>query len=314
MCPDNSMNIKPVLLVALGGNALIKKGQKGTIQEQFENLKVPLRQIAKLSRHYKIIITHGNGPQVGNIMLQQESCKKVPKLPLEIMVAQTQGQIGYMIESAIDEALMEINVDDRLLVSLITYVVVDKNDPGFKSPSKPIGPAFTEEEASKLPYPTLRTSKGFRRVVASPMPLTIVEKREIQSLIQMDFIVICCGGGGIPVVRKGRVFSGVDAVIDKDFASALLAEEISADVFMIATDVPGVMLGFGTPHQQMIHRLNKQSAFLYSQRGEFGEGSMLPKVEAAVRFVIRTGKRAVIGSIEHVIESIEKKAGTEIVR
>jgi carbamate kinase len=151
-------------------------------------------------------------------------------------------------------------------------------------------------------------------VVASPNPLTIVEKREIQNLIQMDFIVICCGGGGIPVVREKRAFSGVDAVIDKDIASALLAEEISADIFMIATDVPGAMLNFGTTDRKLIRRLTQESAKLYSQQGEFGAGSMLPKVKAAVRFVSQTGKRAVITSIEHISDSIEKTAGTEVVQ
>jgi carbamate kinase len=304
---------KPVLLIALGGNALIKKGQEGTIEQQFENLRVPIRQIAELAEDYRIVITHGNGPQVGNMMLQQESCKKVPKLPLEILVAQTQGQIGYMIESAIDEALMEIGINDRLLVSLITYVVVDKNDPGFKNPTKPIGPAFSRQEASVLEYPTMLTPKGYRRVVASPEPLTIVEKREIQSLIKMDFIVICCGGGGIPVIREGRAFTGVDAVIDKDLASALLAEEVAVDIFIIATDVAGAMLNFGTPYQKLIRQLTKESADRYVHQGQFGVGSMQPKVEAASRFAERTGKRAVITSIEDIKESVVSKAGTEFV-
>lgn len=304
---------KPVLLIALGGNALIKKGQEGTIQQQFENLRVPIRQIAELSEEFRIVITHGNGPQVGNMMLQQESCKKVPKLPLEILVAQTQGQIGYMIESAIDEALMEMGINDRLLVSLITYVVVDKNDPGFKNPTKPIGPAFSRQEASFLEYPTMVTPKGYRRVVASPEPLTIVEKREIKSLIKMDFIVICCGGGGIPVIREGRAFSGVDAVIDKDLASALLAEEVAVDIFIIATDVVGAMLNFGTSDQKLIRQLTKESADQYVHEGQFGGGSMQPKVEAAVRFVNRTGKRAVITSIKDIKESVILRAGTEFI-
>jgi carbamate kinase len=304
---------KPVLLIALGGNALIKKGQEGTIEQQFENLRVPIRQIAELAEDYRIVITHGNGPQVGNMMLQQESCKKVPKLPLEILVAQTQGQIGYMIESAIDEALMEIGINDRLLVSLITYVVVDKNDPGFKNPTKPIGPAFSRQEASVLEYPTMLTPKGYRRVVASPEPLTIVEKREIQSLIKMDFIVICCGGGGIPVIREGRAFTGVDAVIDKDLASALLAEEVAVDIFIIATDVAGAMLNFETPYPKLIRQLTKELADRYVHQGRFGVGSMQPKVEAASRFAERTGKRAVITSIEDIKESVVSKAGTEFV-
>ena len=308
-----SEKFKPVLLIALGGNALIRKGQEGTIEQQFENLKVPIRQIAELSEVYRVVITHGNGPQVGNMMLQQESCKQVPKLPLEILVAQTQGQIGYMIESAIDEALMEMGIYDKLLVSLITYVVVDKNDPGFKNPTKPIGPAFSELEASGLDYPTILTSRGYRRVVASPEPLTIVEKREIQSLIKMDFIVICCGGGGIPVIREGRAFNGVDAVIDKDLASALLAEETGVDIFVIATDVSGAMLNFGTPRQKLIRQLTKKTADLYIQQGQFGVGSMQPKVEAASRFVERTGKKAVITSIEEIKGSVLSKAGTEFI-
>ncbi|NTW37118.1 MAG: carbamate kinase, partial [Syntrophobacteraceae bacterium] len=205
-------NSKEILLVALGGNALIRKGQEGLLEEQFENLRYPLRQIAALSRRYKIIITHGNGPQVGNLLLQQESCDAVPRMPLEILVAQTQGQIGYMIESTLDNELMELGLDgEQLIVTLLSYVVVDEMDPAFLNPSKPIGPIFTREVAAKLPYPTVKTPRGYRRVVASPKPVTIVEKREIKRLIEMDFIVICCGGGGIPVIREGRTFCGVDA-------------------------------------------------------------------------------------------------------
>ena len=303
--------VKPILLVALGGNAFIRKGQTGTIEEQFANLRGTVRQIAELSENYKIVITHGNGPQVGNIMLQQECCEKVPKMPLEILVAQTQGQIGYMIESAIDEALMEKGVYDHLLASLITYVVVDREDPAFENPSKPVGPAFTEQEAARLPYPVMKTPKGYRRAVASPEPLTIVEKHEIAKLIEMDFIVVCCGGGGIPVAREGRMFSGVDAVIDKDLASALLAEEVSADIFVVTTDVPGAMLRFGTPEQKLIRTLAPEEAARLIEKGIFGEGSMKPKVEAALRFKKRTGKRAVITSVEKIVESVCERAGTE---
>ena len=175
---------KQILLVALGGNALIRKGQKGTVDEQFENLKTPVRQIANLSRTYRTIITHGNGPQVGDLMLKQECCDAVPKLPLEILVAQTQGQIGYMIESTLDTELMLLGDDsEHYFVSLLSYVVVDKNDPAFLNPSKPVGPVFTKEKAQTLPYPTKETARGYRRVVASPLPVTIVEKREIKKLI-----------------------------------------------------------------------------------------------------------------------------------
>ncbi|MCP4711961.1 MAG: carbamate kinase, partial [Planctomycetes bacterium] len=194
---------KPILLIALGGNALIDKDQKGTIDEQFDNLKIPLEQIAQLTRKYRVIITHGNGPQVGNLLLQQESCSKVPKLPLEILVAQTQGQIGYMIESTLDSELMRHGIIDKAIVCLITYVVVDEKDPAFDEPSKPIGPIYSEDEINGENYPFRKTAKGYRRVVASPQPKTIVEHQEIKSLIDMNYIVICCGGGGIPVTRGG---------------------------------------------------------------------------------------------------------------
>jgi len=304
---------KPILLVALGGNALIRKGQEGTIEQQFANLKVPIRQIARLSTDYKIIITHGNGPQVGNLMLQQDCCDAVPKLPLEILVAQTEGQIGYMIESTLDEELMELGIDFRPLVSLITYVVVDKNDPAFKNPTKPIGPGLSKEEADRIEYPVLKTTKGYRRVVASPRPVTIIEKREIQKLIDMDFIVICCGGGGIPVIRKGRAFSGVDAVIDKDLASARLAEEVGVNIFLIATDVEGVMLNFGRKNQKLLRSMSSQETIRYTKEGHFPAGSMLPKVEAAMQFVRNQKKKAVITSIKKIEESVNGKAGTEFI-
>jgi carbamate kinase len=300
--------------VALGGNALIQKGQGGTIEEQFQNLRVPIRQIVRLSRHYRIVITHGNAPQVGNLLLQQECCETVPELPLEILVAQTQGQIGYMIESTLDSALMEMGIHtEQNLVSLISYVVVDEKDPAFQNPSKPIGPVYSAEKASTLPYPTQKTSKGYRRVVASPRPLTIVEKREIRRLIEMDFIVICCGGGGIPVIREGRAFYGVNAVIDKDLASAKLAEEIGADIFLIGTDVEGVALRYGEAGQEFLRTLTLAEASQYLQEGHFPPGSMGPKVEAALQFMQRGGGRAVITSIQRIEAAIAGNAGTEII-
>ncbi|MBN2123803.1 MAG: carbamate kinase [Deltaproteobacteria bacterium] len=306
---------KEVLLVALGGNALIRKGQAGTVKEQFENLAVPIGQIARLSRSYRIIITHGNGPQVGNLLLQQECCDDVPELPLEILVAQTQGQIGYMIESTLDSQLMAMGIQtEQPLVSLLSYVVVDEKDPAFRNPSKPIGPVFPAEKAAALPYPTKETARGFRRVVASPVPVTIVEKREIKRLIRIGFIVICCGGGGIPVVREGRAFSGVDAVIDKDLASAKLAEEVGVGIFLIATDVDGVALDYGTRDQRFLRGLSVKQAERYIRKGQFPPGSMGPKVEAAVQFIARGGKRAAIASIEQIEEAVAGRAGTEIYR
>jgi len=306
---------KQILLVALGGNALIRKGQMGTVDEQFENLRVPISQIARLSRDYRIIITHGNGPQVGNLLLQQELQNSVPKLPLEILVAQTQGQIGYMIESTLDSELMALGINtQKPLVSLLSYVVVDERDPAFTSPSKPIGPVFTEEKAGTLPYPTQKTEKGYRRIVASPKPLTIVEKREITRLIEMDFIVICCGGGGIPVIREGRTFCGVDAVIDKDLASAKLAEEVGVDLFIIATDVQGAALNYGHPNQRFLRRIAIEEAERYMKEQHFPKGSMQPKIQASIQFLKSGGTRAVITSIEAIESAVQGLSGTELMR
>ncbi len=305
--------VRPVLLVALGGNALIRKGQQGTIAEQFENLRVPISQIARLTRDYRVIITHGNGPQVGNLLLQQECTEEVPRMPLEILVAQTQGQIGYMIESTLDSELMRQGIAvNRPLVSLISYVVVDENSPAFATPTKPIGPVIPEGRVQSCPYPVRLTEKGFRRVVASPDPVAIVERNEILRLIEMDFVVICCGGGGIPVVREGRSFAGVDAVIDKDLASARLACEVGVDIFVIATDVPGVAIDYGSDRQRFLARLDAAQARLYTEQGQFPEGSMLPKIQAAVRFLEGGGKRAVIASIEAIEDAVAAGAGTEV--
>jgi carbamate kinase len=305
---------RKILLVALGGNALIRKGEAGTIEEQFVNLRVPIRQIARLSREYRIIITHGNGPQVGNLLLQQECSRQVPRLPLEILVAQTQGQIGYMIESALDSELMTLGIDaGKRLVSLISYVVVDEKDPAFRNPSKPIGPYFPPEQAATFSFPTVRSPRGYRRVVASPRPLTVIEKVEIKILIDLDFIVICCGGGGIPVIREGRSFCGVDAVIDKDLASARLAEEVGVDLFLIATDVEGVYRDYGGPGERMIDRISVSEVERLLASQGFPEGSMGPKIEAAAEFVRFRGKRAVISSIASIEAAVAGTAGTQIV-
>ncbi|MBW2336983.1 MAG: carbamate kinase [Deltaproteobacteria bacterium] len=304
---------KPIILVAFGGNALIQSGQEGTAEEQFENLKLTMRQMAKLSQEYKIVITHGNGPQVGNLLLQQESCDEVPKMPLEIIGAMTQGQIGYMIESSLDTAFMEIKESvDQHFVTLITYVVVDENDPGFQNPTKPIGPFYTEEQAKGLPYRLTKTDKGLRRVVASPKPVAIVERREIKKLIEMDFIVICCGGGGIPVIRKNRKFRGVEAVIDKDLASSILAQEIKADIFVIASDVKGAAINWGQSDQKMLRRTPLAEMEKYVKEGQFPAGSMGPKVEAVMQFAKATGNRGVICQLDDIEKAITGEAGTEI--
>jgi carbamate kinase len=307
------MQDKPIMLVAFGGNALIQSGQKGTAEEQFENLKLTMGQIAKLSKNYKIVITHGNGPQVGNLLLQQESCNEVPKMPLEIIGAMTQGQIGYMIESSLDTAFMELDEGiEQHFVTLITYTVVDENDAGFQNPTKPIGPFYTEAQTKGLTYTLTKTDKGLRRVVASPKPLAIVEHREIKKLIEMDFIVICCGGGGIPVIRKNRQFHGVEAVIDKDLASSVLAKEIKADLFVIASDIKGAAINWGQPNQKMLRKVKPDEVKQFVNEGHFPPGSMGPKVEAVLQFAETTGKRGIICHLEDIEKAIAGKAGTEI--
>lgn len=304
---------KPILLVALGGNALIRPGEEGTAAEQLANLQGPMHQLAELAGSYRLIITHGNGPQVGNLLLQQECAPEVPRLPLEILVAQTQGQIGYMIESTLDSALAEAGMKKNL-VSLISYVVVDEQDPAFARPTKPIGPCYDAGRAAAFPFPTVATPCGHRRVVASPRPLTVVEKEEIRRLVQMDFIVVCCGGGGIPVIREGRAFHGVDAVIDKDLASACLATEIGVDVLVIATDVPGVAQGFGTPQERYLDRISLAEARRLLESGQLPAGSMGPKVEAAVRFLDSGGTRAAICHLDGIAAAVAGDAGTQFIK
>jgi carbamate kinase len=300
------------LLVALGGNALIRPGETGTAGEQFANLRRPAGQLARLSADHRLVITHGNGPQVGNLLLQQECCPDLPRMPLEILVARTQGEIGFMIESTLESALLTMGGVRRHLVSLISYVVVDEHDPAFREPTKPVGPVYTPEQAARLPWPLQRTPRGLRRVVASPQPVSIVEREEISILLEQDFIVICCGGGGIPVIRDGRTFHGVEAVIDKDLASACLAAEVGIDTLVIATDVPGVALDYGTPKQRFLRTLSLAEAERHLAAGQFPPGSMGPKVEAACRFIRGGGERAVICHLDDIAAAVEGAAGTSL--
>ena len=295
------------LIIAFGGNALIKDDQKGTIEEQFENLKVPLSQIARLSRKNKIIITHGNAPQVGHLILQQQGSSRLPKMPLEILVAETQGQIGYMIEQTLDNQLMKIGVNDPLISTVLTYVKVDKNDPAFQNPTKPVGPAYKRKRKGYV-----LTPKGWRKVVASPNPIKIIEWREVKTLIDNGFIVIACGGGGIPVTKDYKHFEGIEAVIDKDLASAKLGEQIGADLLVIATEVEKVALNFQKPNQKLLNKLTISQAIKYFEEGHFPPGSMGPKIQAAINFVNYSKNKAIITSIDKIESAIAGKAGTVI--
>jgi len=295
------------LIVALGGNALIRFGEEGTTEEQFRNLRVPISQLAELSKDFSLIITHGNGPQVGMLLMQQEATMEVSKRPLQILVAETQGQIGYMIESTLDEELMRIGLDEeRLFITILTYVKVDPEDPAFHNPTKPIGPAYDEPKPGYV-----KTMKGWRRVVPSPKPKKIYQWREIKRLMELGgWIVIACGGGGIPVIKEGKRLSGVEAVIDKDLASSKLGEQVGADILLIATDVEKVGLNYGKPNQRFLDKVSISEAKTYLNEGHFPPGSMGPKVEAVINFLEKGGKRAIITSIEKIKDALEEKAGT----
>ena len=299
------------LIVALGGNALIKPGQMGKAGEQFKNLRSPLKQIAKLSEYYHLVISRGNGPPVGTLLRPHEVAKnEIQMMPMGILVAETQGQIGYMIESTLDEELMRLGKDEeKLFLTILTYVQVDPDDPAFKNPTKPIGPTYAEPQPGYV-----KTAKGWRRVVASPIPQKIIQWREIKKLVELDFIVIACGGGGIALIKRKNNFHGVEAVIDKDLTSERLAEQINADILLIATDVDYVALNYKKPNQIDLKTITISEAKKYMKEGHFPPGTMGPKVEAAMKFIEFGGERAIITSIDKISAALEGNAGTEIIK
>jgi len=308
------------VVVALGGNALIKRGQKGTSKEQFETTMKSVRDIVKMiEKGWDVVITHGNGPQVGSILLQQDVAKgAVPPMPLDVCVAQSQGQIGYMIQQCMLNSMASSNIK-KSVVSVVTQVLVDENDPAFENPTKPVGPVYRYDEALlrlKEGYILTQQRGGWRIVVPSPDPIAIVEAEAIKKLIDNGVIVIAVGGGGIPVVRKGKKMrvEGREAVIDKDLASECLATEIGADVLLILTDVDAVYVNYGSENQKKLEKVSLKEVEEYYQQGQFPPGSMGPKVLAAIRFLHNGGKKAIISSIENAWKAVEGKAGTHIVK
>ncbi len=313
------MNTAKTIVIALGGNALLDPKTNGSIAEQVRTIERSCQKIAQvIAQGYRVVLTHGNGPQVGNLLIQQEEAKElVPPLPLDVCGAMTQGQLGYLIQQKLREALGQLGIV-KPVVTVVTQVQVDPNDPAFADPTKPIGPFYSERERPALEqkgYILKRVGKGakpWRRVVASPEPKDIVEIESMKELIAAGSIVIACGGGGVPVVREDRHWRGVEAVIDKDLASALLAEELGAEILLILTDVERVALFFGTPQQVFLDRMSVREARRYLIEGHFPPGSMGPKVEAAIRFIEAGGERAYITSLEKALEALEGRAGTAI--
>ena len=307
------------LVIALGGNALQTKNSAPTAEAQLEVVKQTCEHIAELSASgYELAIVHGNGPQVGRILLASETAKDVvPPMPFDVCGAMSQGYIGYHIQMALRYALARRNLNIPV-VSLITQMVVEKTDPAFKNPTKPIGGFYTKEEAEQLVvekgYDVKEDAgRGWRRVVASPLPRRIVEIDDVKRLWDHT-IVVTCGGGGIPVVENADgTLEGVAAVIDKDFAAELLAEQVDADALMILTEVEKVAINWGKPDQKNLDHMSLADAARYCEEGHFAPGSMLPKVQAAMKFVrANPEKKAIITSLDKAIESLEGKTGTVI--
>ena len=312
--------MKKLAVVAIGGNAVNRPGEKPTAENMFKNLAETAKYLADMIElGYEIIITHGNGPQVGNLLIQQDLAKEViPPFPIDVNDAMTQGYLGYMIVQTLHNELLKRGIK-RNIATVVTQIVVDENDPGFQNPTKPIGPFYSEEEAKKLQEKTgwifkEDAGRGWRRVVPSPMPLDIVELEAIKEMVENGTIVVAAGGGGIPVVREedGKL-RGVEAVIDKDRASALLAIEIDADEFIILTAVEKVYINFGKPDQKAIDKMTVEEAKKYMEEGHFHKGSMYPKVESSVRFVEHTKREALITDMTKLKEALEGKTGTRIV-
>ncbi len=296
--------MKKLSVIAFGGNALLKSGQKGTIDEQEQNVYETCQHLVPLIRDgYDLVIGHGNGPQVGNVLLQHEAGHQLyglPKQPIDFCVAETQGSIGFMIEQQMRNVLAEYGIA-RNIVTLVTQVVVDKEDPAFKNPTKPVGPFYSKEETDKLAeengwgFHEDPRKRGWRRVVASPRPLDIPNWEAVEKLAREGSIVITVGGGGIPAyIDENGKMVGIDAVIDKDLASSLLANKIKADEFCILTDVPNVFINFHKPGEQKLEKITVGEISRYLAEGQFTEGSMAPKVRACIQFVEGGGKDAII--------------------
>lgn len=307
MAEEESRRLR--IVVALGGNALLRRGEPMTAGHQRNNIQAAARKLAPVAQEHQLVISHGNGPQVGLLALQAAAYRDAEPYPLDVLGAQTEGMIGYLIEQELGNILPY----EQPFATILTMIRVDADDPSFEEPTKPIGPVYEREEAMELAeergWHIAPDGEGWRRVVPSPRPQHIFEIRPIRWLVEQDVIVICTGGGGIPTMYgdDGKL-RGAEVVIDKDLASALLAKQLEADLLVMATDVDGVYRGWGTPERERIEAVAPDEL----NREEFDAGSMGPKVDAASSFAARTGRRAVIGSLEQLEEMVAGSAGTQI--
>ena len=315
------MNEDKAAVVAFGGNALMGEDGNSSYAEQMVKTDIMCNKLLSLfDMGYRILITHGNGPQVGNFLMQQESSAEyVPPMPLDACNAMTQGQIGYMIEQRLRN-IFTINNINKPIIVFITQVVVSEDDPAFNNPTKFIGPFFDKENSEKLTRDKgwlMRedSGRGFRRIVASPKPVDIIEKEEIADMAQKDFVVVACGGGGIPVVRdENGSLKGVPAVIDKDFAAEMIGNYIGAELLLLITPVEKVAINFGTPEEKSLSSITLEEAEQYYNEGHFPPGSMGPKMQAAIQFLHSGGKKAIITSLNCIESAIKGQAGTQIIR
>jgi len=307
------------VVIALGGNALLQKGDEDSAQSMRRSARVAAEMLADVAeRGWEVVVTHGNGPQVGRILLQnEEAARLVAPMPLDVCGAESQGQIGYLLQVAVGDVFYERGMD-RPVATVLTLTRVPPDDPAFQEPTKPIGPYYGKEKAKRLvrergyrvaPAPG---DAGWRRVVPSPRPYSIVEAPVIRQLVSSGVIVIAAGGGGVPVVEEGPRLVGVEAVVDKDLAAAILAKDVEADALLILTDVEGVYENFGTPEQLLLPQLTPEEARRRVEAGEFGTGSMRPKVEAAAEFVEGGGKAAIIAVLREGPRALAGQAGTRI--
>lgn len=312
---------KEIVVVALGGNAITREFEEGNITEQFENTRLSLRSVIRLIQDgYRVVVTHGNGPQVGNALIRVEETRHiVPPLPLGVIVADLEGGMGYMIEQCLQNKLHDAGLQ-KDVTTVLTQVIVDPDDPSIQNPTKFVGPFFKQEQVADLEIQrgwTMKEDKGrgFRRVVASPIPKGIVEKKIITTLLRENIVVIAAGGGGIPVYYDKRGWlEGIDAVIDKDLASAVLGNEIGAARLIILTGVDKVAIGYKTENQRDLDNLKVTEAQKYLDAGEFPKGSMGPKIQAAINFLENGGNEVLITSIEKVSDALDGKSGTLIVK
>lgn len=310
---------RKIALIAFGGNAILPGNQRGLQSEQIKNSKKAAQlMIYIVKRGYDLIVVHGNGPQVGNLLIQmEEAITKVPPFSLEVCDAMTEGSMGFMLEKALVNELRKNSVD-KDVATLITQVVVDREDPAFKNPTKPVGPFYTKYRAQMLrrekKWAMIEDSgRGYRKVVPSPKPIDVIPKRIIQDLVHSGKIVIALGGGGIPVIINGRgLFEGVEAVIDKDYAASLVAREVKADLFIILTDVERVCLNYGTPDEEPIGVMTVKQAEEHLSQGQFPPGSMGPKIKAAIEYIQDGGKEVLITSANHLKASLINRSGTKI--